>query len=197
MSPVARQWAPPDRSRRPGRRRHGDGESLPDNVCGACGDAFEDVASEQGVPVDVTHSTATVFIHENGSVTWVVINRVNQSAADQLAESPAALHRVAWAATTEGYGHPAGTRVPRTSVTASVDGRNVTLRFRERAASESRLGLTVAGTLHRGQRQGRLAPQRRPVHRRRPAGDGGWSTNRARLSMWATPRPFLTSTVGE
>lgn len=151
----------------------------PDNVCGACSDAFEDVTSEQGVPVEVTHSTATVFVHENGSATWVVTNRVNQSAADQLAESPAALHRVARAATTEGYGHPAGTRVPATSVTASVDGRNVSLRFRERGASERRLGLTVAGTLHRGSVM------------------GGWDLNADRFTVVGPPGTTLVNKPNE
>ncbi|SFR99262.1 hypothetical protein SAMN05216559_2179 [Halomicrobium zhouii] len=151
----------------------------PDNVCGACGDVFEDVASEQGVPVEVTHSTATVYVHENGSATWVVTNRVNESAADQLAASPAALHRVARATTTEGYGHPAGTRVPRTSVTASVDGRNVTFQFRERDASESRLGLTVAGTLHRGSVM------------------GGWLLNADRFTVVGPPGTELVNEPNE
>ncbi|MCU4799980.1 hypothetical protein OB920_06310 [Halobacteria archaeon HArc-gm2] len=153
--------------------------SGPDNVCGACGDAFEDAASEQGVPASVTHSTATVYVHENGSATWVVTNRVDQSAADQFTESPAALHRVARAAATEGYEPPVGTRVPRTSVTASVDDRNVTVRFRERDASESRLGLTVAGTLHKGGVR------------------GGWLLNANRFTVVGPPGTELVNEPNE
>jgi len=62
MSPVARQWAPLIGCRgwpSPARRWR----ALPDNVNRPAG-RLRAWASEQGVPVDVTHSTATVFIHE-------------------------------------------------------------------------------------------------------------------------------------
>jgi len=149
MSPVARQWVPLIALLLLSVVGTAIASPQPENVCGACSDAFEDVASEQGVPVNVTHSTATVSLHENGSATWVVTNRVNGSAADRFAESPAVLHRVARAAATEGYGLPDGRKVSSDSVAASVDGRTITLRFRERDASERRLGLAVARTLHR------------------------------------------------
>ena len=54
----------------------------PRPLCDACGDAFERTAEAHGVVLTVERSTATVAVHENGSATWVVRNR--------LADSPAA-----------------------------------------------------------------------------------------------------------
>lgn len=74
----------------------------PDPVCGACGSAFEDAAEEDGLAVNVTNSTATVRVHANGSATWIVTNRLNDSAADRLGEHPALLDRIANRAVTTG-----------------------------------------------------------------------------------------------
>lgn len=56
----------------------------PEQVCGACGGAFEDAAADHGVGLDVAESTATVAVHENGSATWTVRNAVSPSSADRL-----------------------------------------------------------------------------------------------------------------
>lgn len=121
----------------------------PRNVCGACGESFERVAVDQGVAVNVTESTATIHVYENGTATWIVTNRVNQSAVDQFAKSPESLERVSRAAVTSGWGLPDvddGESVELRST--SVDDRNVTIRFRQTGASEANLGLTVVDTLH-------------------------------------------------
>lgn len=116
----------------------------PRPVCGTCGTSFERVAGDQGIPVNVTESTATVYAHENGSATWVVTNRL-----EQPAESPAALEDVSRTAATAGRGLPdANGEESITFVTTSVEGGNVTLRFREEGAFERRLGLTVVDALH-------------------------------------------------
>ncbi|SEO44541.1 hypothetical protein SAMN04487948_102449 [Halogranum amylolyticum] len=57
----------------------------PRPLCDGCGDSFAEAAAERGVDVTVQHSTATVRVHENGSATWVVRNRLADDAgADRL-----------------------------------------------------------------------------------------------------------------
>lgn len=51
----------------------------PRPLCDGCGDSFAEAAAERGVDITVVHSTATVHVHENGSATWVVRNRVADS----------------------------------------------------------------------------------------------------------------------
>jgi len=51
----------------------------PRPLCDACGDSFASTAQSHGVSVTVTHSNATVAVHENGSATWVVHNRLSDS----------------------------------------------------------------------------------------------------------------------
>lgn len=121
----------------------------PDPVCGACGSAFEDAAEEEGVTVNVTNSTATVHVHANGSATWVVTNRVNESAADRLRETPALLDRVGKRAATAGWGLPGvddGGDVQFGS--AEVDGRTVTIRFVDSNAGQWHAGVLVIDYLH-------------------------------------------------
>lgn len=121
----------------------------PDPVCGACGSSFEHAAEERGLAVNVPHSTATVRVHENGSATWIVTNRVNQSAADRFAEDAGLLDAVARGAATEGWGLPHvydGGEVRFQSV--AIDDRTIRIRFRDPDAGERRLGVLVVDYLH-------------------------------------------------
>ena len=52
----------------------------PRPLCDACGDSFESTAESHGVSVTVTHSNATVAVHSNGTATWVVHNRLSNTA---------------------------------------------------------------------------------------------------------------------
>jgi hypothetical protein len=90
----------------------------PEGVCGACGPGFADAAEAEGVPVSVSHSEAVVDVHDDGSATWTVRNRVGEGDAEALAEGDA-LDRVA-ARAVESDGAP----------TARVVGDEVVLRYR-------------------------------------------------------------------
>ena len=121
----------------------------PDPVCGTCGSSFEQSAEQQGLAVNVTHSTATVQIHANGSATWIATNRVNESAATRLSENPALLEQIARGAATEGWGLPnVYDNGEVTFQSASIDGRTVTIQFRDPDAGERHLGVLVVDYLH-------------------------------------------------
>lgn len=121
----------------------------PDPVCGACGSAFEDAAEEEGLAVNVTNSTATVRVHGNGSATWVVTNRLNDSAADHLREHPALLDRIANGAATTGWGLPGVYDDGDVEFgSAGIDDRTVTIRFVDHDTGEQHAGVLVVDYLH-------------------------------------------------
>jgi hypothetical protein len=49
-------------------------------VCGPCDRPFVSAANAHDVDVRIEHSTATMRVHRNGSATWTVENRLNDSA---------------------------------------------------------------------------------------------------------------------
>lgn len=121
----------------------------PAPVCGACGGSFEQAAHEEAVPANVTHSTATVAVHANGSATWTVTNRVNASAAERLRADPALLEEVARRAATRGWGLPGVHGSGEVGFrSASVDDRTVTLRFVDPDAGRRHAGVLVVDYLH-------------------------------------------------
>jgi hypothetical protein len=121
----------------------------PDPVCGACGSSFEHAAAERGLAANVTHSTATVRVHGNGSATWIVTDRVNRSAADRLTEDTDLLEGIARDAATDGWGLPHVYEEGEIRFrSASIDGRTVEIRFRDPDAGERRLGLLVVDYFH-------------------------------------------------
>lgn len=124
-------------------------------VCGACGEALEESADEQGVPLTVTNSTATVRIHQNGSATWVVTNRLTESSAANLTAESGRVDRVSRTAATDGWGLPAAADDSDVQFqSAALDGQTLRIRFRDRNASERHLGVTVVDYLHTGGRGG-------------------------------------------
>ncbi|WP_147299512.1 hypothetical protein [Haloferax sp. Atlit-6N] len=121
----------------------------PDPVCGACGSSFEDVAEEYGLEANVTHSTAAIQVHPNGSATWVVTNRVNESAATQLTQDPALLNRVARSAATDGWGVPhVYEEGDVTFQSASIDNQTVRIQFQDPDAGTRHAGILVVDYLH-------------------------------------------------
>jgi hypothetical protein len=59
-------------------------------VCGLCDRPLESTAQTEGVPLDVERSVATMRVHENGSATWTVRNRIgNETTAQRLRASDA------------------------------------------------------------------------------------------------------------
>ncbi|QLG27428.1 hypothetical protein HUG10_07640 [Halorarum halophilum] len=121
----------------------------PDPVCGACGSSFEEIAENHGVAVNVTHSTATVQIHENGSATWIVTNRVNESAASRLSQNSDLLNRIAREAAAEGWGLPhVYEEGGVTFQTASIDDRTIRIQFQDSDAGTRHAGVLVVDYLH-------------------------------------------------
>ncbi|MGB9933606.1 hypothetical protein [Haloarcula amylolytica] len=106
----------------------------PRPLCDACGDSFESTAQSHGVSVTVTHSNATVAVHKNGSATWVVHNRLSDSAGAARLRTNESLRtaiadRAMW-----------DTELLRANV--SGDGV-ITLRYREADFAQQSVGGTV------------------------------------------------------
>ncbi|MFB6121998.1 MAG: hypothetical protein ABEJ78_00875 [Haloferacaceae archaeon] len=93
----------------------------PTPVCGPCDRPFVSAARSHGVDVEVERSTAHVRVHENGSASWTVENRVDADAARRFRDDPALLDDVATDSLAAREAE---------AVRASVDGRTVTMRYR-------------------------------------------------------------------
>jgi len=118
----------------------------PSPVCGACGSSFEDVAEDHGTTASVTASTASIQINPNGSATWVVTNRLNQSPAD-FSNNPELLTRISReAATNRGVANRDGTEA--TFQSATLENRTVHIRFRDPDAGSRHLGVLVVDYFH-------------------------------------------------
>lgn len=150
----------------------------PTYVCGVCGDPFEQVAADQNVALNVTASTATVQVHENGSATWTVTNRINDSAAAQLSEDPALLDTIARTAVSDGWGLPHSEQGVE-FYSASITDTEVTIRFHQQSAAERHAGLLVTDTFHSdGVR-------------------GGWILNVDRFSIVGPPGTEIVNEPGD
>ncbi|MFD1588116.1 hypothetical protein ACFR9U_14120 [Halorientalis brevis] len=121
----------------------------PDPVCGACGSSFEEIADEEAIQLNVTQSTATITVHENGSATWVVRNRLAAANATRLADHPDRVESLGQRAAADGWGLPhvyeEGTV---TFQGAHLANRTLTIRFRDPDAGTRHLGILVVDYLH-------------------------------------------------
>lgn len=115
----------------------------PRPVCGFCGDPFERAADDAGVNATVEASTATVRVHENGSATWTVENRL-ANGSDQFAADPETLAAVGRSLARS---HRGVAEDPR-FVDADLDGTTAVLTFRDPGAAERHAGLLVVDYLH-------------------------------------------------
>ncbi|WP_128475901.1 hypothetical protein [Halorussus pelagicus] len=109
----------------------------PRPLCDACGESFEETAAADGVDITVERSTATVSVARNGTATWVVRNRLADSAGVERLRADATLRaeiadRAMW--DTE-------------FVAANVSGSVLTMRYREPHFAER----SVGGTLRSGE----------------------------------------------
>ncbi|MFO7834507.1 MAG: hypothetical protein R6V31_10785 [Halohasta sp.] len=121
--------------------------SPPEPVCGPCGSAFEERADQQGVAVNVTHSTAEIRVDENGSATWIVTNRLGEANASGLAATPERLRQVArGAAVDEGLAAESDGSI--TVQSATVDNGTVRVRFTDPDAASRHAGVLVADYFH-------------------------------------------------
>lgn len=114
----------------------------PTPLCPACGGQFERAAADLGVNVAVGESTALVQVHENGSATWTVRNRLNTT--DGFREDPSALDGVAGRAVRE----QSGPLEDPTFRDAHLDGETAVIVFHDPAAADRHAGLLVADYLH-------------------------------------------------
>lgn len=119
----------------------------PEPVCGPCGGGFELAIDRHDVDATVVESTAEVRVHDDGSATWTVRNRLaNQSTADELRNrSDALLSALEYAnrrSVVEG---------PFTNAAARVENRTVVLSFEDRyATTEMPGGVHVVDYSHSG-----------------------------------------------
>lgn len=111
----------------------------PSPFCGVCGGNFADGAREYVDDATVTHSTATVRVHGNGTASWHVENRFqNASTAEHFREHPGDLDAVVAETLND------GTVEGRFTVqSVAVDGRTVELTVRDADAVRTRVGGAV------------------------------------------------------
>ncbi|WP_255150479.1 hypothetical protein [Halorarius halobius] len=112
----------------------------PDAACDVCGQKFERGAEELGVSVNVTHSTADVYLDGGGAATWVVRNRLTPDSAARLRGNPERVDAVA-AAAFETY--PEGPVENPTGLTATLSNRTVTIRYDHDAPTDRTAGVTL------------------------------------------------------
>jgi hypothetical protein len=145
------------------------GGPTPNPVCGACGSSFEDAASDNGVIVNVTASTAAIQIHPNGSATWTVTNRLNQSAAT-LSNSPETLSQITREAATSRGVIYRGDTGPVVFRSATVDNETVRIRFRDPDAGARHLGVLVVDYFHSPRTRGSWILNADPISVSGPTG---------------------------
>jgi len=90
-------------------------------VCSPCERGFTSAAHAHDVDVEVEHSTATMRVHRNGSATWTVENRLDDSAAATFARDDSLRRSVAEEAVAVHDGRLQST---------SVSGDRVRIRYR-------------------------------------------------------------------
>ena len=103
----------------------------PAPVCGGCGDAYAEAATEAGLDLAVAESAATVRVHENGSATWTVRNRLNGPDADRVRGNGTLGERLAREASELGDGEFLG---------SATDGDAVVYRYRQADFASSGVG---------------------------------------------------------
>ncbi|MFQ3475112.1 hypothetical protein HKK80_02470 [Halonotius sp. F2-221B] len=145
------------------------GGPTPNPVCGACGSSFEDAASDNGVIVNVTASTAAIQIHPNGSATWTVTNRLSQSAAT-LSSSPETLTQITREAATSRGVIYRGDTGPVVFRSATVDNETVRIRFRDPDAGARHLGVLVVDYFHSPRMRGSWILNADPISVSGPTG---------------------------
>lgn len=119
----------------------------PRPVCGYCGAEFATAAADQGVEAEVAESTAVVQVHEDGSATWTVRNRLS-SGAEAFRNDSELLDSVVEDLQTQRSGLPDDVG----SVEARVDGDVVVLTVRDHDAASRHAGVLVVDFLHDGER---------------------------------------------
>ena len=115
----------------------------PEPLCGPC-DGFEAAAADEGVGVDVEHATATVTLARDGSATWTVRLRVDETAARTFADDSTLRQTVAEEAIV-GRGLPS--LAEPVGLSTTVSGETVVVRFRDPDATDREAGLFVVDFL--------------------------------------------------
>jgi hypothetical protein len=122
-----------------------DASPQPSPICGFCGGTFSDESEDAGVNATVAESHATVQVHENGSATWTVRNRLS-AGADRFRANPGLLTDVGMRLATVERGVAEDPRF----VDARMDGDTAVLVYRDPDVAERHAGLLVVDYLHHG-----------------------------------------------
>jgi hypothetical protein len=112
-------------------------------ICGFCGDNFEHAADDSGVNATVDESSVVVQVHENGSATWTVRNRLTNG-SDRFRDDPGRLDAVGRSLADGSRGVASDPRF----VSARMDGDTAVLVYRDGDAAQRRAGLLVVDYLH-------------------------------------------------
>lgn len=119
----------------------------PTPICHACGPVFEAGAADRGVNATVEESTVVVQIHENGTATWTIRNRLG-SGADEFREDEQSLERLARWLGDRSYGVVDDSTT--SLVSARMDGETAVLTYRDADPGARHAGLFVVDYLHDG-----------------------------------------------
>lgn len=119
----------------------------PSPICHACGPVFEAGAADHGANATVEESTVVVQIHENGTTTWTIRNRLG-SGADDFREDERSLERIAERLGDRSYGVVDDSTT--SLVSAHMDGDTAVLTYRDGDAATRHAGLLVVDYLHDG-----------------------------------------------
>ncbi|MEF8840509.1 MAG: hypothetical protein V5A62_02630 [Haloarculaceae archaeon] len=117
----------------------------PTPVCGFCGEQFAGAADESGVNATVAESTVVVRVHDNGSATWTVRNRLSNGSA-AFRDRPGLLDEAGSRLAADHYGLPERSAF----VAARMDGDTAVLVYRDPDAATRHAGLLVVDYLHDG-----------------------------------------------
>lgn len=112
----------------------------PTPVCGFCGDQF---AGTAGMNTTVEESTVVVQVHENGSATWSVRNRLSNG-SEAFRAHPDLLGATASRLAETHHGPPGDVEF----VSARLDGETAVLVYRDPDAARRHAGLLVVDYLH-------------------------------------------------
>lgn len=114
----------------------------PTPVCTFCGPQFEAAAVAPDANVSVAASTAVVKVHDDGSATWTVRNRLDDG-AEAFRENPENLER-----TVRGLEDLRGLPERSTNVTATLEDDTVVVTAEQADVGSGQAGILVVDLLH-------------------------------------------------
>lgn len=99
----------------------------PVSACSPCDEGFLRAADSHGLQTEISRSTATVQVHNNGSATWTAqVRPTNEGVVNRLAENESLARAVA----SESLGDRYGSGIEHELISADVANGSVVIRYR-------------------------------------------------------------------